>query len=107
MPLLQRGRRNRSWRPVESVRKTVVLGAAGRQRVLSAVVNAHPAVPRPERDVLRAILHNYVVQAGSVRPGLVPGRVPPAHARPGEVRRQLAPPHGRRLRAIADQIDWG
>ncbi|HVU91887.1 MAG TPA: reverse transcriptase family protein, partial [Jatrophihabitans sp.] len=41
-------------------RKTVVLGASGQQRVLGAVVNVHPAVPRAERDALRATLHNCV-----------------------------------------------
>ena len=88
-------------------RKTVVLGSAGRQQVLSAVINAHPAVPRPERDELRAILHNCVVHGwASQARGLsrdefrehLLGRV----AWVGS----LHPAHGHRLCAIADQIDW-
>jgi RNA-directed DNA polymerase len=38
--------------------KTRVAGAGSRQRVLGAVVNARPTLPRPERDALRALLHN-------------------------------------------------
>jgi hypothetical protein len=88
-------------------RKTVVLGDAGRQHVLGAVVNVHPAVPRRERDRLRATLHNceqhgWAGQArGRSRDELrdhLLGRV----AWVGS----LNPEHGRRLRAIADRIDW-
>jgi RNA-directed DNA polymerase len=89
-------------------RKTAILGAAGRQQVLGAVVNAHPAVPRTERDQLRAILHNcatwgWASQAGGrsrdeLRDHLL-GRI----AWVGSVH----PAHGRRLTAIADSIDWG
>jgi RNA-directed DNA polymerase len=89
-------------------RKTVVLGGAGRQRVLGAVVNVHPAVPRPERDAVRATLHNCVVHgwAGQAR-----GRSLDefrAHLL-GQVAwvGSLHPEHGRRLRAIAERIDWG
>jgi hypothetical protein len=42
-------------------RKTVVLGASGRQQVLGAVLNDHPTLPRRERDALRALLHNCAV----------------------------------------------
>lgn len=43
-------------------RKTVVLGSAGRQSVLGAVINDHPSLSRPERDALRALLHNCATQ---------------------------------------------
>lgn len=39
-------------------RKTVVLGSSGRQALLGSVVNDDPTLPRPERDALRALLHN-------------------------------------------------
>jgi hypothetical protein len=42
-------------------RKTVVLGASGRQQVLGAVLNDHPTLPRRDRDALRALLHNCAV----------------------------------------------
>lgn len=41
--------------------KTVVLGDAGRQALLGAVVNERPTLARPARDELRAILHNCAV----------------------------------------------
>jgi len=88
-------------------RKTVALGSAGQQRVLGAVVNAHPAVPRDERDALRATLHNCVVHGwesqargrslDEFRAHLL-GRI----AWVGS----LHPAHGHRLRTIADRIDW-
>ncbi|MBN9619334.1 MAG: RNA-directed DNA polymerase [Actinobacteria bacterium] len=88
-------------------RKTVVLGESGRQQVLGAVVNAHPALPRPERDALRATLHNCVVH----------GWASQARGRPRDEFRahllgrvawvgSLHPGHGRRLRELADRIDW-
>lgn len=88
-------------------RKTVVCGAAGRQRVLGAVVNAHPAMPRQERDALRATLHNCVQH----------GWASQSRGRGGPEFREhllgriawagsLHPEHGRRLRAIAERIDW-
>jgi RNA-directed DNA polymerase len=88
-------------------RKTVVLGDGGRQQVLGAVINAHPAVPRRSRDALRATLHNCVVH----------GWTSQARGRSGAAFREhllgrvawvgsLHPEHGRRLRAIADAIDW-
>ena len=88
-------------------RKTVILGAAGRQQVLGAVVNVHPAVPRAERDRLRAALHNCATRGWAsqadgrgreeLRDHLL-GRI----AWVGSVH----PAHGRRLLAIADEIDW-
>lgn len=87
--------------------KTVVLGDAGRQQLLGGVVNVHPAVPRRDRDALRATLHNCVVRgwesqargrsAAEFRDHLL-GQV----AWVGSLR----PEHGRKLRALADQIDW-
>lgn len=90
-----------------NARKTVVLGSSGRQQVLGAVLNAHPAVPRAERDALRATLHNCVQHGWATQ----------ARGRSGEQLREhllgrvawvgsLHPEHGLRLRAIADQIDW-
>ena len=88
-------------------RKTVVLGEAGRQQVLGAVVNAHAALPRAERDALRATLHNCAVR----------GWASQARGRSRDEFRahllgriawvgSLHPAHGERLRAIADGIDW-
>lgn len=86
-------------------RKTVLLGASGRQRVLGAVVNDHPALPRPERDALRAMLHNCAVHGwrsqarGRERfPEHVLGRIGWASG--------LDPVFGTRLRASYDAIDW-
>ena len=88
-------------------RKTVVLGEAGRQQALGAVLNAHPALPRVERDALRATLHNCVVHGwASQARGLsrvefrdyLLGRIAWAGA--------LHPDHGRKLRTIADRINW-
>jgi RNA-directed DNA polymerase len=41
-----------------SERKTAVLRASRRQQALGVVLNSRPALSRPERDRLRAILHN-------------------------------------------------
>lgn len=41
--------------------KTVVLGWSGRQQAFGAVLNHHPTLSRPERDALRALLHNCAV----------------------------------------------
>jgi RNA-directed DNA polymerase len=87
--------------------KTVVLGDAGRQHVLGAVVNAHPALSRTERDALRATLHNCAVRgwAGQARGRTreefrdhLLGRVAWAA--------NLHAEHGVRLRALVDRIDW-
>jgi RNA-directed DNA polymerase len=88
-------------------RKTVVLGDAGRQQVLGVVVNAHPAVPRPERDALRALLHNCVVHGWASQAGDRSREEFRAHllgriAWVGGIR----PAHGRRLDAVAARIDW-
>ena len=85
--------------------KTVVLGAAGRQQLLGAVVNDHPTLPRRERDNLRALLHNCAVHGpvsqargrANFRSHLL-GRICAVAA--------LDPPLGARLRAQFDTIDW-
>ncbi len=86
-------------------RKTVVLGDAGRQAVLGTVVNHHPTVPRPERDALRAVLHNCEVHGwrsqvrgqDDLRTHIL-GRIAWVNA--------LDPGLGRRLRERFDRIDW-
>ncbi len=88
-------------------RKTVVLGSSGRQQVLGTVVNHHPTLPRRDRDNLRAVLHNCAVH----------GWASQARDRSREEFRDhllgrvswvagLDPGFGRRLRALADAIDW-
>ncbi len=87
-------------------RKTVVLGNSGRQALLGAVVNDRPTLARPERDALRALLHNCAArgwrsQAGGRPdyPAYVLGRISWAAG--------LDPVLGARLRAAYDGIDWG
>jgi len=87
--------------------KTSAVSSARRQAVLGAVVNAHPALPRRERDALRALLHNCATHgwAGQTR-GRDPvtfrdhvlGRIAWAGS--------LDPAFGARLTALADRIDW-
>ncbi len=86
-------------------RKSVVLGDAGRQQVLGAVVNHHPTISRPERDNLRALLHNCVVHGGRSQArgqadfrSALAGRIGAVQA--------LDPALGARLRARFDEIDW-
>ncbi len=88
-------------------RKTVVLGDAGRQQVLGAVVNAHPAVPRAERDALRATLHNCVTRGWPSQAHGLERAAFRAHLL-GRIAwvGSLHPAHGERLRAIANQIAW-
>ncbi|WP_369136794.1 reverse transcriptase family protein [Modestobacter versicolor] len=87
--------------------KTTVTTAGRRQSVLGAVVNVHPALPRRERDALRALLHNCATagwrsQLRGHDPAtfrdVVLGRVAWAAS--------LDPASGRRLAALADRIDW-
>jgi RNA-directed DNA polymerase len=87
--------------------KTRVAGAGSRQRVLGAVVNTRPTLPRPERDALRALLHNcarhgWATQSRGHDPATfrehVLGRVAWAAS--------LDPVFGKRLQAIAARIDW-
>jgi hypothetical protein len=87
--------------------KTRTAGAGRRQTVLGAVVNTRPTLPRPERDALRALLHNCAVSgwASQVRdrdPATfrdhVLGRVAWAAS--------VDPVLGARLRDLAARVDW-
>jgi hypothetical protein len=87
--------------------KTRTAGAARRQAVLGVVVNERPTLPRPERDALRALLHNCASRgwASQVRdrdPATfrdhVLGRVAWAAS--------VDPVLGARLRDMAARIDW-
>ncbi|HST96038.1 MAG TPA: hypothetical protein VLJ85_00215 [Geodermatophilus sp.] len=82
-------------------------GAGSRQRVLGAVVNARPTLRRPERDALRALLHNgarhgWATQTRGHDPATfrdhVLGRVAWATS--------LDPVFGARLHALAARIGW-
>jgi hypothetical protein len=95
--------RSEGFRLVEA--KTVVLGWAGRQQALGAVLNDRPTLSRPERDALRAVLHNCAVrgwrsQARGVEgfPAVLLGRIGHAGG--------LDPVLGARLRQAYDAIDW-
>lgn len=88
-------------------RKTVVLGSSGRQHALGAVVNDHPTLPRPERDALRALLHNCATRGWASQAGgrsreefrdHVLGRVSWAGG--------LDPQFGARLQRLTDAIEW-
>jgi hypothetical protein len=88
-------------------RKTVAMSSSVRQSVLSTVVNARPALPRPERDALRALLHNcathgWVTQTRGHDPAMfrehVLGRIAWASS--------IDPGFGARLQALAARIDW-
>jgi hypothetical protein len=86
-------------------RKTVVLGSSGRQALLGAVINDRPTVSRPERDALRALLHNCAAHGwrGQARgianfPDHVRGRISWVAA--------LDPALGARFRAAYERIDW-
>lgn len=87
--------------------KTRAVGAARRQQVLGAVVNDRPTLPRPERDALRALLHNCATHGwrSQVRDrdpatfrDVVLGRVAWASS--------VDPVLGARLSALAGRIDW-
>ncbi|WP_169064553.1 hypothetical protein [Geodermatophilus dictyosporus] len=88
--------------------KTRVAGPGRRRQVLGAVVNVRPTLPRPERDALRALLHNCAVHgwASQVRDAdpatfrdAVLGRVAWASS--------VDPVLGGRLHVLAGRIDWG
>ena len=87
--------------------KTRSRTAAARQSVLGTVVNVHPTLPRPERDALRALLHNcaahgWRTQVRDRDPATfrdhVLGRVAWAAS--------IDPAFGARARRLADRIDW-
>jgi RNA-directed DNA polymerase len=85
--------------------KTVVLGSAGRQQALGAVLNHHPTLSRPERDALRALLHNCATHGWRSQ---ARGRENfPAHVlgRIGHLT-GLDPSLGVKLRDRYDLIDW-
>ena len=85
--------------------KTVVLGASGRQQALGAVLNSHPTLSRPERDALRALLHNCATRGWRSQ---ARGRENfPAHVlgRIGHLT-GLDPALGAKLRDRYDLIDW-
>ena len=95
--------RDEALRLVEA--KTVVLGSAGRQALLGAVINDHPTLSRPERDALRAVLHNCATKGWRSQTrgrddfsAHLLGRI--GHAA------GLDPVLGARLRASYDRIDW-
>ena len=87
--------------------KTRTATSARRQAVLGAVVNERPTLPRPERDALRALLHNCATRGWrSQTRGHDPatfrehvlGRVAWASS--------LDPVLGAQLRALESAIDW-
>jgi hypothetical protein len=85
--------------------KSVVLGSAGRQALLGAVVNDHPTLARPGRDALRALLHNCAVHGWRSQ---ARGRDNFADHVRGRIAwvNGLDPVLGARLRARYDAIDW-
>nr|WP_239524089.1 reverse transcriptase domain-containing protein [Geodermatophilus normandii] len=87
--------------------KTRSAGTGRRQQVLGAVVNVRPTLPRPERDALRALLHNCAVHGwrSQVRdrdPATFREHVFGRVAWAGSV----DPVLGARLRDLAGRIDW-
>jgi len=87
--------------------KTRSTSSARRQSVLGTVVNVRPTLPRPERDALRALLHNcatrgWATQVHDRDPATfrdhVLGRIAWASS--------IDPLFGERLRARAELIDW-
>jgi RNA-directed DNA polymerase len=84
--------------------KTRVAGAGSRQRVLGAVVNTRPTLPRPERDALlhNCVRHSWTTQTRGHDPATfrehVLGQVAWAAS--------LDPLFGERLQAMAARIDW-
>lgn len=87
-------------------RKTRHATQAARQRICGVVVNAHPNLPRPEFDRLRAVLHRCVVEgpASQNRDGHADFR---AHLL-GRLQwaAQVNPDKARRLHTLWDRIDW-
>jgi RNA-directed DNA polymerase len=95
--------RDEGFRLVDA--KTVVLGSAGRQQALGAVINDHPTLSRQERDALRALLHNCATLGWRSQSrgreqfaAHVLGRI--GHAA------GLDPALGTKLRSSYDAIDW-
>ena len=87
--------------------KTRSASAARRQSVLGTVVNAKPTLARPERDALRALLHNcatrgWTTQVRDRDPATFRDHVLGRVAWASSIDRDL----GARLRVLADRIDW-
>ncbi len=95
--------RDEGFKLVEA--KTSVLGSAGRQQLLGAVINDHPTLSRPERDALRALLHNCATLGWRSQ---ARGREQFAEHVLGRIGHVagLDPAFGRKLRASYDAIDW-
>jgi RNA-directed DNA polymerase len=85
--------------------KTVVLGSAGRQQLLGAVINDHPTLGRRERDALRALLHNCATLGWRSQSRGRERFAEHVLGRIGHVA-GLDPALGRKLRASYDAIDW-
>jgi hypothetical protein len=87
-------------------RKTRVMRSGAQQRLAGLVVNERVNVPRRERDLLRALVHNALVHGPTSqnRDGHADFR---AHLE-GRVAWLNAsdPKRGTRLRALLTQIDW-
>lgn len=86
-------------------RKSRVLSSAGRQALLGTVINDHPTLARPERDALRAILHNCATQGWRTQSR---GRADFADHLRGRIAwaAGIDPALGARLSAAYDRIDW-
>jgi len=87
--------------------KTRTATSARRQAVVGVVVNARPTLPRPERDALRALLHNCATHGWASQ---TRGR-DPATFRDHVLGRvawaaSVDPAFGARLHALAGRIDW-
>jgi hypothetical protein len=88
-----------------NVRKTVVLGDAGRQALLGTVINDHPTLPRTERDALRATLHNCAIHGWRTQ---TRGRPDFADHLRGRIAwaAGLDPALGAKLLTAYDRVDW-
>lgn len=86
--------------------KTSLRSAAQRQLITGVVVNAHPNVPRPDYDRLKATLHRMAIDGPN---SYDPGRPIDLYA---HLRGQVAwvntvnPRRGEKLRRLLDAIDW-
>jgi hypothetical protein len=91
--------------PIQT-RKTRVMRRGVRQQLTGIVVNAHPNLPRPQYDRLKALLYNCVRfgPASQNRDGYPDFRARVA----GQVAyvASLNPARGAKLRTLFDQIDW-
>ena len=95
--------RDEGFKLVEA--KTLVLGSAGRQQLLGAVINDHPTLSRRERDALRALLHNCATLGWRSQ---ARGRERFAEHVLGRIGHitGLDPVLGAKLRVSYDAIDW-